>query len=57
MEASGFGQGPQVPRVGGEDVVPVGGKTNERGINSILCPAAAQEYARLLPSPAKALAR
>ena len=51
MKASGFGQGLEVPRVGSEDVVPVGGVTNKGGINSILSPAAAQEYARLLTEP------
>ena len=38
----------EVPGVGSDDVVAVGGKTNESGINSILSPAAAQQYARLL---------
>jgi DNA-binding SARP family transcriptional activator len=48
VDARGFRQGPEVPGVGGKDVVAVGGKTNESGIYCILSPAAAQEYARLL---------
>jgi len=48
VDARSFGQGPQVLRVGGKDVVAVGGKTNESSINRILSPAAAQERARAL---------
>jgi hypothetical protein len=43
VDASGFGQGPEVRGVGGKDVVAVGGKTNESGMYGILSPAAAQE--------------
>jgi hypothetical protein len=48
VDARCFGQGPQVSGVGSHDVVAVGGKANESGIDRILSPAAAQQHARLL---------
>ncbi len=48
MDTRGFRQGPQVTGVGSKDVVTIGGKTNESGIDRILSPASTQEQASLL---------
>ena len=48
MDAGGLGQGPEIPRVGGKDVVAIGGKANKHGIYCIPSPASAHEGARPL---------
>lgn len=45
VDARSLGQGPQIPGIGGEDVIPVPGQANDRGINRIGQATAGQQHA------------
>jgi hypothetical protein len=55
VDISGFRQGPQVARIGGENIVAVGGQAHHGGVNRIWLATAGQQQPR--PAPQQVIDR